>query len=161
MARRRLPPGQRKRLRDARLMTLIGLVFVVAGVWGITQGSVGMGVTAVLFFGACLLYGVLSWWSIHAERQGRTDDATTKAFVIALLGISVLLGLGCLGAFVLAVVGWDEFSFATTVMFPRAVVLVAGVAGAVLFIGGPIALVLRKGRAFGEKPDDQESGDQD
>ncbi len=132
-------------------MTVIGLVFVVAGGWGISQGSVGLGVAAVLFFGACLLFGILNWWSTEAELRGTDSEATTKAFVIALLGISVLLGLGCLAAFGLALIGWDQFSFATTVMFPRALVLVAGLVGGVFFIGGPIVLVLRNGRPFGTK----------
>lgn len=157
MTRRRLPPGQRKELREARLLTLIGLVFVIGGAWGISQGSVGLGLTAVLFFGACLLAGVLNWWSISAELRGKDNEATAKVFVVAMMGISVLLGLGCLGAFVVALAGWNAFGFATTAKFPRAVVLVAGAVGTVLFIGGPIALLLRKGRPFGQK----DPGDQD
>lgn len=137
-------------------MTLIGLVFVIGGGWGISQGSLGLGIAAVLFFGACLLYGIINWWSIEAELRGVDLKAADGAFGIAIVGIAALLGLGCLAMFVVSLIGWSQFGFATTVRYPRILVLVASAAGVVLFLGGSIALVIRKGRPFGIKSADSE-----
>ena len=160
MARRRLPPGQRKELREARLMALIGLAFVAGPLVLISQGGAGaMGVLGIIFGMAVLLVGAMQWWSIRSEQRGANEERDSKIFVLTLLAASVLLGLASLGVLVLALVGWDQFAFSTTTLFPRPVAVVAGAAGAVLFIGGPVALLIRKGRPFGTKDHDGEDTD--
>lgn len=161
MARRRLPPGQRKELREARLMVLLGLAFVTVCLVLMSQGDAGAMVLLGLFFGlAVLLVGAVQWWSIRSGPNQENEERASKIFVLTLLAASVLLGLASLGVFVLALVAWDEFAVSTTTLFPRPVAVVAGAAGAVLFIGGPIALLIRKGRPFGTKEHDDD-GSQD
>ena len=160
MARRRLPPGQRKELREARLMALIGLAFVAVCLVPIGQGEAGaMGVLGIIFGMAVLLVGAMQWWSTRSEQHTANEERDSKIFVLTLLAASVLLGLASLGVFVLALIGWDQFAFSTTTRFPRPVAAAAGAAGAVLFIGGPIALLMRKGRPFGTKDHDGEDTD--
>ena len=161
MARRRHPPGKRKELREARLLVLLGLSFVTVCVVLMSQGGAGAMVLLGLVFGlAVLLVGAVQWWSIGSERHQENDERASRIFVLTLLAASVLLGLASLGVLVLALVGWDQFAVSTTALFPRPVAVVAGAAGAALFIGGPIALLLRKGRPFGTT-DHDDGGSQD
>ena len=141
-------------------MTLIGAAFVVICLFLVTQGDTRLlSIMGIVFGLAVLLVGAVQWRSVGTGPHAAEDERGSGIFVIALLAASVLLGLASLGVFVLALVDWNEFGVATTARFPRPVAVVAGAVGTLFFIGGPIALVLREGRSFGQRANDGERDD--
>lgn len=138
-------------------MTVIGVGFIGTCLIAISQGGVGpLSIVGILFGLATLLVGIFQWRENRAD-QHADDERASKQFMITLMGSSVLLGLVSLVMLLLTLTDWAQFNFATHAMFPRPVAVGAGVLGTVLFLGGPVALLLRKGRAFGQKePDDDD-----
>lgn len=149
----------RKDLREARWLTLVSALFVAGGVWMLAEGEAGFGLITTLFFGACLIVGILLWVGERSDRRegGRSSRMAERMFAVLLPTAALLMGLGCLGLLIMAFFDWAWFSPTTTTRYPRAVVITASLAGTVLFGGGSVVLMIQA-RRDRRRPEDRPEG---
>lgn len=120
--------------RGSGVALVIGsTLFVIAGaaLWFMTGQLIGL--TSLLFFGACLLTGILS-----------LIDLTPRTRALATAGAAILMGAGCGALAVLGAVGgfdttWRSSSFAAVI----------GGIGLIFFGGGGVVLLIRALRGDG------------
>lgn len=147
MARKRRSKGKRKSLREARALTFISAAFVATGGWSLSNGVSALGLAAVVFFSAGVLFGIMLWYdevrSRRTEGSAGDDSRWATVSVVGIAVASALLGLGCLAVVVFGIIGWSELGTATTMLFPRVLVLVAAAVGTVFFLGGAVYLLVR------------------
>lgn len=129
----------RRKLREARALTFISGLFVIAGPFVVASGDTLMGVTAVFFFGGCMLVGIVQWRGGLAHRDGTAGDDRGPSMLMP--AAALLMGVGCLAIFILALLSWE--TFATDSRLPREVLLAAGGVGTILFGGGSVLLFFR------------------
>lgn len=125
-------------LPRAVALTVISGLFVLAGIFVMTVvGDAGTGLVAVVFFGACLLVGLVQIGSL--SRGG--DGEVTGPFGLLVMALaSFVMGVGCLILLLLAVT--DPGTIASPARSP----LVAAIIGAIgtVFFGGGSGLIAVK-----------------
>ncbi len=116
---------------EAWALTLISMLFVLAGVFLIVvTGETGTGLVAIVFFGACLVVGLVQLAS-HGRGGGGRPTGPVALLVMALA--SFALGVACLLMLGLALV--EPESIASPSRSP-VVAVVVGAVGTVFFGGG-------------------------
>lgn len=120
------------------MLTLLSGVFVLAGLFVITVvGDIGAGLTAIVFFGACGLVGLVQLISLY---RGGTGEPTGPAGMLAMAAASFALGVGCLLMFLLAATGASSI---TQSWRSPLVAAAAGAVGTIFFGGGSGLLAVR------------------
>lgn len=117
----------RKERREAILLTLGSAAFVAAGAFLWSIGSPGIGLVGIVFFGACMLAGIMQLTKSKPAR--------------AWLGVSAALILG-VGCGLLMLHGLSD-GFQESARRPREVAIVVGGVGLVFFGGGGLLLLFR------------------
>lgn len=129
----------------AWLLTISSAGFVLAGIFVMTVvGDLGAGLGATVFFGACLIVGIVQLVSLS---RGGTGEPSGPAGLLAMAVGSFLLGVGCLVMALVAVLSPESMPSWRSPLLA----VVVGTVGAVFFGGGSglltvkaLALALRR-----------------
>ena len=121
----------------AWLLVILSSGFVLMGIFVmVVVGDVGAGLGATVFFGACLVVGIVQLVSLS---RGGTGEPTSPAGVLAMAVASFVLGVACLVMAALAVISPESVPSWRSPLLA----LVIGTIGAVFFGGGSGLLAVR------------------
>ena len=121
----------------AWLLVILSSGFVLMGIFVmVVVGDVGAGLGATVFFGACLVVGIVQLVSLS---RGGTGQPTSPAGVLAMAVGSFLLGVGCLVMALLAVLSPESMASWRSPLLA----VVIGAVGTVFFGGGSGLLAVR------------------
>lgn len=125
--------------REAWGLTGISALFVLTGILLLAvEGVSAIAVVAIVFFGACLLVGVVQLVGLH---RGGSGEPTGPLALLVMATASFLFAIACLLLLLFAVLDWEGLN--TSPGRSRALAALAGGVGTVFFGGESGVLVVR------------------